>query len=97
MWRQAMAIAIAQATSPSGKVYADLDAALSQQTIDLLKRLIGMGALPRTVDAAPIGELLFNAVNNAFVTFVKDDAQSLPDLKTILRRQIRALVATLQA
>ena len=96
MWRQAMAIALIQPTSPSGKAYSDLDSALSHQTVRLLERLISMGSLRKDIDAAVVGELIFNAINNAFVSFVKDENQGLTLLKAILRRQLRLLIATLQ-
>ncbi|MEI7599103.1 MAG: TetR/AcrR family transcriptional regulator [Aestuariivirga sp.] len=93
MWRQAMAISTTQPESPFGETYADLDVALAGQTCQLLEKLQHLGLLNRTADAASLGEVIFNNTNMNFIVFVKDEAMSLPQLRSHLRRQHRAVLA----
>jgi AcrR family transcriptional regulator len=92
MWRQAMAISIIQPTSPAGGTYAGLDVALMQQTGRLLQRLMDMNLVRRSIDARVMGEMIFHGQNDMFINFVKDDAQTLKQLKAKLRRNLKAIV-----
>jgi AcrR family transcriptional regulator len=92
MWRQAMAISTIQPTSPAGGTYTDLDIALKEQTGRLLARLIEMKSVRKTIDAKVLGEMIFHGQNDMFINFVKDDSQSLAQLKARLRRNLRAVV-----
>jgi AcrR family transcriptional regulator len=97
MWRQAMAISTMQPTSPAGGTYTDLDIALKDQTGRLLMRLIDMKSVQTGVNAKVLGEMIFHGQNDMFINFVKDDGQSLAQLKTKLRRNLRAVVELIAA
>jgi AcrR family transcriptional regulator len=92
MWRQAMAISTMQPTSPAGDTYAGLDVALKRQTGRLIDKLIAMKIVDSKTDARSIGEMIFHGQNDMFINFVKDDSQSLDDLKVQLRRNLGAVV-----
>jgi AcrR family transcriptional regulator len=93
MWRQAMAISMAQPTSPSGSVYVEMDNALADQTIRMVQKLVTLGLLRRDVDPQIFGRILFHSMDNMFINFVKDDTKSLASLKSELRRNNKAIVS----
>ena len=93
MWRQAMAISTTQPMSPFGETYADLDVALAQQTCALIEKLQALGYLARDADADALGEVIFNNTNMNFIGFVKDEAMTMTELRSHLRRQHRAVLA----
>lgn len=93
MWRQAMAISTIQPGSPFGETYAALDVALAKQTRALLEKLQARGSLSLAADAASLGEVIFNNTNMNFIIFVKTEAMSMADLRSLLSRQHRALLA----
>ena len=93
MWRQAMAISTVQPTSPFGETYAALDVALARQTCQLLEKLQSLGLLSRKADATSLGEVIFNNTNMNFIIFVKDEAMTMTELRSHLRRQNRAVLA----
>jgi AcrR family transcriptional regulator len=97
MWRQAMAISTMQPTSPAGETYADLDVALKEQTGRLLARLIAMKSVRKSINAKVLGEMIFHGQNDMFINFVKNDTQSLAELKTKLRRNLKAVVELIAA
>ncbi len=92
MWRQALAISTQQPVSPFGETYMDLDGALARQTCNLIERLQVAGMLSPEADAHSLGEIIFNNTNMNFITFVKTEAMSIPELRATLRRQHRALI-----
>jgi AcrR family transcriptional regulator len=91
MWRQAMSIAMVQPTSPSGKIYVTLDRSLENQTVRLIRRLVAMGLVRTDVVVEALGQIIFHAMDNLFIAFVKDDGQPLAALKMKLRRNIRLI------
>ena len=93
MWRQAMAISTVQPESPFGETYAALDVALARQTCALLEKLQALGILSREADAKGLGEVIFNNTNMNFIIFVKDEAMTMTDLRSRLRRQHGAVLA----
>lgn len=93
MWRQAMAISTTQPGSPFAETYAALDVALAKQTCALIEKLQVQGSLSRAADARSLGEVIFNNTNMNFTVFVKTEAMSMADLRSLLRRQHRALLA----
>ena len=92
MWRQAMAISTIQPESPFGETYAALDVALAQQTCTLIDKLQALGSLAQDADSAALGEVIFNNTNMNFVVFVKDEAMTMGELRSRLRRQNRAVL-----
>jgi AcrR family transcriptional regulator len=93
MWRQAMAISTVQPTSPFGETYAALDLALAHQTVALLEKLQDLRRLSRQVDCVSLGEVIFNNTNMNFITFVKMEAMTMTQLRSLLRRQHASLFA----
>ncbi|WP_119387766.1 TetR/AcrR family transcriptional regulator [Taklimakanibacter lacteus] len=92
MWRQAMAISTQQPESPSGRTYSDLDRALTDQTCALLTRLQGLGLVRADIDARSVGEMIFNNTNMMFSIFVKDEAMTIAELRSAIRRQNKLLL-----
>jgi AcrR family transcriptional regulator len=97
MWRQAMAIAMAQPNSPSGEIYANMDKALADQTARMVEKLVKIGLLRRDIDAKVFGRILFHNMDNMFINFVKNDDMSLASLKSELRCSNRAIVKLIAA
>lgn len=96
MWRAAMALSIEAPDTPNGARYSELDRRLSAQVTDLIAALQAHGVVRADLDAGPMGELLFNNLNQMFIDFVKDDAMTLDHLKARVTAQTRP-VATLIA
>ena len=93
MWRQAMAISTTQPESPFGETYADLDVELARQTCQLIAKLQLLGLMDRRADATSVGEVIFNNTNMNFIVFVKNEAMTMAELRSHLRRQHRAVLA----
>jgi AcrR family transcriptional regulator len=87
LWRVAMSISMLQPNSPFGLTYSELDAALMEQTCALIEKLQNIGLVQKHLDATGIGELLFNNLNNMFITYVKSEELKLTTLRYMLRRQ----------
>ena len=92
MWRQAMAISTQQPESPSGRTYSDLDRALTDQTCALLTRLQGLGFVRAGIDARSVGEMIFNNTNMMFILFIKNEAMTIAELRSSIRRQNKLLL-----
>ena len=92
MWRQALAISTQQPASPFGETFMDLDVALARQTCSLIEKLQALDLLDPEADSRSLGEIIFNNTNMNFITFVKTEAMSIPELRATLRRQHRALM-----
>lgn len=80
MWRHAMAISTQQLESPFGQIYSDLDVALAWQTYTLVERLQADGQIRKGVDAATLGDDIFNSTNMMFVMFTKSTEMTVKDL-----------------
>ncbi len=97
MWRSAMALAIEAPNTPNGRRYRALDARLSDQVIDLVAALQTRGEVRAEIDPAPIGAMIFNDLNQAFIEFVTDEAMSLRALRDrvgLRMRQLATLIET---
>ena len=81
MWRRAMALAIEAPDTPNGRRYAALDAKLAEQVGDLVQRFQATGTLAPDLDAAALGRVLFNNLNQLFTAFVTDEFMTLDDLR----------------
>jgi AcrR family transcriptional regulator len=92
MWRQALAISTQQPGSPFGRTYSALDQALTKQTCALIAKLKDLGVVKAEVDARGVGEMIFNNTNMMFIEFVKNEAMSIAQLRTAIRRQNRTLL-----
>jgi len=97
MWRQAMATSTQQPDSPFGKTYTALDQGLADQTCELVERLGALGLVRADLDIRSAGQIIFNNMNMMFIEFVKDDAMTLGDLRTAIRRQNKILVDAIAA
>lgn len=87
MWRTAMALSIEAPVTPYGRRYTDLDARLRAQVVALIGRLQARGEVRADVDAAAVGETVFNNLNMMFIEFAKDEAMTIDTLKTNVARQ----------
>lgn len=97
MWRTAMALSIEAPQTPNGSRYSALDRRLAAQVTRLIRRLQERGEVRADVEAEPLGQLLFNDLNQEFIEFVKDDAMTLAALRARVAAQVRPiarLVAT---
>lgn len=81
MWRQAMALAIAAPDTPNGRKYATLDHKLAAQVSDLVRMLQAGGTISSQIDAQAIGLVIFNNINQLFITFVTDEDMTLETLR----------------
>src|SRR5882757_9973386 len=70
LWRNAMANALSQPSSPFGLGYAELDRKLADQVGELVACLQQRGQIDAAVDAKTAGDVLFAAVNSLFMVFV---------------------------
>lgn len=95
MWRRAMGLAIEAPETPNGRRYAALDGKLAAQVGDLVHRFQQDGKIAADIDAAAVGQVLFNNLNQLFIGFVTDDAMTLDSLRaeaTALTRPIAQLL-----
>lgn len=96
MWRTAMGLAILNPDTPFSKRYSDLDGLLRNQVCALIGALQRFGRARVDVDAAAVGEVLFNNLNMMFIEYVKSD-MPLEALKETVARQngpVAALIST---
>ena len=76
-----LAISTQQPASPFGETFTDLDVALARQTCGLIEKLQALDLLDPQADARSLGEIIFNNTNMNFITFVKTEAMSIPELR----------------
>jgi len=95
MWRTAMAISIEAPATPFSTRYTELDALLSRQVCDLVRRLQVLGYARAGIDAEAVGQLVFNNLNQMFTEFVKQDPMPIEDLHTRTARQNAPIAAYL--
>lgn len=95
MWRTAMAISIEAPATPFSFRYTELDALLSRQVCDLVRRLQVLGYARPEVDAEGVGQLVFNNLNQMFTEFVKQDAMPIEELRARTARQNAPVAAFL--
>jgi AcrR family transcriptional regulator len=95
MWRQAMAISTQQPESPFGLTYSALDKALTDQTCELIARLLGLGLVREDIDVRAAGEIIFNNMNMMFIEFVKRAGMQIGDLRAAVRRQNGVLLGAI--
>lgn len=96
MWRKAMAFSIEAPDTPFSQRYTALDALLAAQVCDLLKALKACGLTRPEVDAASLGQVVFNSLNQLFVEFVKLDAMPLSDLHRASNAQTESLASLMR-
>lgn len=96
MWLVAMSISTQRPKSPFGLAYSALDAALGEQTCELIKALQDIGLVRSDCDSKAIGEIVFNNLYMMFIGFVKDDAMPMATLRKNIRAQNAALVFILR-
>lgn len=91
MWRAAMAISIQQPDTPLSRRYTELDSHLCAQVCELIETLQARGIVQPDVNAARMGEVVFNNLNMMFMEFCKMDAMSLEELKARVNAQHQPL------
>lgn len=97
LWRRALALTVEAPETPFSQRYLALDAKLTAQVSDLVAALQSRGSVRRELDAEALGGILFAQLNQAFISFVTQDAMPLSDLRRTSRRatdQLAMLVAT---
>lgn len=96
MWRKAMAFSIEAPGTPFSQRYTELDAMLSAQVSDLIAALQVRGHARPDLDAAVLGQIVFNTLNQMFIEFVKADAMTLADLHRTSDAQTESLAALMR-
>ena len=91
MWRKAMALSIEAPASPFSQRYTELDAMLSAQVSDLIGSLRERGLTRPSLDPAILGQVVFSALNQLFVEFVKDETMPLARLHVLSAAQTSSL------
>ncbi|MCB2092851.1 MAG: TetR/AcrR family transcriptional regulator [Rhodobacteraceae bacterium] len=97
MWRTVMALSLEAPETPNGALYLDLDRRLAAQVVALVEQLKARGEARSELDAAAIGEVLFNTLNAMFMNFVRDEDMPMGALKARVARQfglLARLIAT---
>jgi AcrR family transcriptional regulator len=97
MWRKAMAFSIEAPDTPFSQRYTELDAMLAAQVCELLTALKARGLTRPDIDAATLGQVVFNNLNQMFIEFVKVDAMPLVDLHRRSVLQTECLAALMRA
>ncbi|WP_037309140.1 TetR/AcrR family transcriptional regulator [Ruegeria halocynthiae] len=97
MWRLAIAHSIENPLCPSGQRYAELDRQLAKQVTDLIRVLQHRGDIDPDLDVGSLGQLIFSAINQAFIGFVKVDDMTLHDLHALIASQIEPLATQIEA
>ena len=95
LWRNAIATAITQPTSPFGLGYAALDRKLADQVGDLVAVLQERGAIAPEIDARTAGDILFEICNCLFVVFITHEAMGVDDMKRRMMAQVDVVFAGL--
>jgi AcrR family transcriptional regulator len=80
MWRKAMALSIEAPASPFSQRYTQLDAMLSAQVCDLIASLKVRGLTRDDLSPETLGQIVFSALNQLFLEFVKDEAMPIDRL-----------------
>lgn len=93
----AMALSIEAPGTPNGQRYSALDRRLAEQVTGMIAALQARGDVCAEVDAAAIGQLVFNNLNMMFIEFVKDDDMTLAELCDAVARQTRPLARLVAA
>lgn len=96
MWRMAMALSITAPGTPNGRRYHELDQKLAAQVTDLIRRLQQRGEIRAGVDAAPLGQLVFNNMNMMFMDFVRDETMTLDALRRAVAEQTGSLARMME-
>ena len=97
MWRHAMALSIETPETPNGRRYTELDRRLAAQVTEMIAALQARGSVRADIDARTMGEVVFNTLNQLFIEFVKDDAQTLDELRVAVSAQVRPLARLMGA
>lgn len=91
MWRAAMSMSILHPDARLSRHYRDLDRQLCDQVCRLVARLEEQRLLAAGTASSPLGRILFNTMNQAFMDFIIDDAITMDALLA----DVRADTATL--
>lgn len=96
MWRKAMAISIEAPTTPFSRQYTQLDALLAAQVCDLLAALRDRGLTRADLQTLTLGEIVFHALNQLFIEFVKDETMPMVDLQRRSEAQTMCFAALMR-
>jgi AcrR family transcriptional regulator len=96
MWRKAMAISIEAPATPFSRHYTLLDALLAAQVCDLLSALKARGVTRGDIDPSTLGNIVFQALNQLFIEFVKEDAMQMAELNRKSEAQTLCLAALMR-
>jgi AcrR family transcriptional regulator len=96
MWRKAMAISIEAPGTPFSRHYTLLDALLAAQVCDLLSALKARGVTRGDIDPSTLGNIVFQALNQLFIEFVKEDDMQMAELNRKSEAQTLCLAALMR-
>lgn len=86
LWRRAVALSVEAPETPFSQRYLALDSLLVGQVSDLVTALQARNLVREDLDAATLGGIIFNQLNQAFIEFVKAEAMPLSDLQRLSRK-----------
>ncbi|MGV8986075.1 MAG: TetR/AcrR family transcriptional regulator [Cypionkella sp.] len=96
LWRTAMALTIQAVETPFSARYTALDQSLTDQVCALIAELQRRGVARADVDAAALGQVIFNNLNQMFIEFVKVEEMTIEALKAGVARQNAVLAQLLK-
>lgn len=97
LWRTAMALTIQAAETPFSQRFTALDHSLTDQVSALVGQLQRAGRARGDVDAQALGQVIFSALNQMFIEFIKVEEMPLAVLKAGMAQQVHALAHLLAA
>ena len=95
LWRQAIALTIGAPGTRFSMRFASLDDSLRGQVAALLAALQARGRMRAGLEPAPLAEVIFGSLNQAFTDFIRVEEMPLSALLAQMRAQNRALAAAL--
>jgi AcrR family transcriptional regulator len=96
MWRKAMAFSIEAPDTPFSQRYTELDGLLSAQVCDLISALKARGLTRSDLVPGVMGQIVFSALNQMFIEFVKADAMPLSALHRASAAQTAGLATLMR-
>ncbi|NBZ88633.1 TetR/AcrR family transcriptional regulator [Stagnihabitans tardus] len=93
LWRQAIALTIGAPGTRFSLIYAGLDDRLRAQVADLL--IACRGQLRPGLALAPLADMIFGSLNQAFTDFVRVEEMEMASLLTAMRARHAALAQAL--
>ena len=87
MWRIAVSQTMLNPESEFCRRYVELDARLSDQVCDFMRRMQACGHIRTDVDPDPVGALLFNNINMNFLAYIRSDTLTAAQVREAVKVQ----------